>query len=1028
MKILTRQTIHSIIALLFVISGGLGLVYQIVWFKYLSLFLGNTTYAQTIVLATFMGGLAIGSAWWGRTVDRIKHPLRLYAFLELGIGVYCLLYPKFLEFLKSVFISIVVSAQLPSDGTAVLLLKFLTSLCSLIIPTIFMGGTLPILVRFISHKLEESGRNIAILYFLNSFGAVAGSLLAGFFFIRILGLSTTVYIAGIVNLLIGGVAVLLSMVRLEQEVPLPGEIEEPEILFPRRQIMIAVAVAGISGLAAMIYEVTWVRLLIPVLGSSTYSFSLMLVAFISGITIGSFIVSSLVQRVKNLSALLAWCQVAIVLSMLATLPLYERIPYEFWKAASILTRSDATYPIFLTIQFLFGFALMIIPTIFLGMSLPIATRIASRGIRVLGKSVGNVFAINTLGTVIGSLVAGLVLIPLIGIKHTIEFGIACNLCAGFLILFFSGTVQRRQIAIAIPIVLCAAIFYMIFVPTWNRNVMLSGVFRRINSNAECPSDYNEFVNQTGITNILYYKEGAAATVGVIEGRHGTENQKVLIVNGKPDASSKGDLPTQVLLGQLPCFIHPNPQNALVIGLGSGVTVGSVLTHPVQHVDCVEISPEVVEASAHFNEMNHRPLSDPRTTLYVEDALAYLKLTPRLYDIIISEPSNPWIAGIGNLYTTDYFEECKRRMNSGGLMVQWFHLYEMSDDLFQLVVRTFQSSFPYVSIWQPLSDDVIMIGSRMPMNMDFDKVQAVISLKNVKEDLQQIQLQDAASLLSLEMLSPKSVSRYIGAGYLNTEDHPRLEYGAPSAFFKGSGVIQLSRYDERMKCDSAGTQLQKRIENKQLTDDELRNIGFYHTNRPSLNLRFGYAILYSLQAEYQKDIPLLQRLAKTAEMMNMPDATLSFYKKLTELEPSDPDVLEKYAWLKYSIERTRTTMVTPIDTKESEDLLHKSISLAKDTVDRYRLRLADLFFGTQRFAKAVDQYARTIQIRGKYEGDAGIHDDALFLQLARCLNRMGKNDRAIGYAIQAVNINSKNVEARDLVYELWTRGMNEVKSK
>ena len=194
----------------------------------------------------------------------------------------------------------------------------------------------------------------------------------------------------------------------------------------------------------MIYEVTWVRMLIPVIGSSTYSFSLMLVAFISGITIGSLIVSAVFQRVKNLSSLLAWCQVGIVLSMLTMLPLYARIPYEFWKLASILTRSYATYPIYLTIQFIFGFILMIVPTIFLGMSLPVATRIAARGMNVLGKSVGNVFAINTFGTVFGSLLAGLVLIPLVGVKHTIEIGVGCNLLAGLFIFILVNSVPRRQ--------------------------------------------------------------------------------------------------------------------------------------------------------------------------------------------------------------------------------------------------------------------------------------------------------------------------------------------------------------------------------------------------------------------------------------------------------------------------------------------------------------------------------------------------------------------------------------------------------
>ena len=548
MKPLSRQTVHSIIGILFVVSGALGLVYQIVWFKYLSFFLGNTTYAQTIVLATFMGGLAIGSAWWGRKVDSTSQPLRLYTYLELGVGIYCLMYPKFLALLEHVFISIVVSAQLPSDGFVVLLLKLLISLCSLLLPTILMGGTLPVLVRFISRGLDESGRNIAVLYFLNSLGAVVGTILAGFFLIRLLGLSATIYTAAVLNLGVGGVALALTFLATVPEIDAPNEIEEPAIHFPRKEVLIAMLVAGISGLAAMIYEVTWVRLLIPILGSSTYSFSLMLVAFISGITIGSYIVSFLVRRLKNLSALLAWCQVGIVLSMIATVPFYMRVPYEFWKVASLLTHSEATYTIFLAIQFFLCFVLMIVPTIFLGMSLPIAARITSRSMEVLGTSVGSIFAINTLGTVLGSLAAGFVLIPLVGIKHTIEIGIACNFLAALLIILWSGSISRRHLKIACSIIFLFLLSYEVFVPGWNSSTMLSGVFRRIHVSTPVPPSYSDFVNNEKSRKVLYYKEGTMATVGVVESGAIHDIQRSLVINGKVDASSKGDLPTQVTAG------------------------------------------------------------------------------------------------------------------------------------------------------------------------------------------------------------------------------------------------------------------------------------------------------------------------------------------------------------------------------------------------------------------------------------------------------------------------------------------------
>ena len=1012
----------SIIGLLFVISGALGLIYQIVWFKYLSLFLGNTTYAQTIVLATFMAGLALGSAWWGRKVDRSPQPLKLYALLELGIGIYCLLYPKLLELLKDTFISIIVSSQLPSGGTAVLLLKLLTSLCSLLVPTILMGGTLPILVRFISQSVEESGRNVAVLYFLNSFGAIIGSMLAGFFFIRLLGLSTTIYSAAVTNILIGGLCILFvgEECRGWKYAKLKNH-KKQEILFPRREIILAIAVAGISGLAAMMYEVTWVRLLIPVIGSSTYSFSLMLVAFISGITIGSFIVSALVQRVKNLSLLLALCQVGIVLSMLVTLPLYARIPYEFWKVASILTRSETTYPIYLTIQFLFGFSLMIVPTIFLGMSLPVATRIAARGIDVLGKSVGNVFAVNTLGTVIGSLLAGLVLIPLIGVKHTIEVGIGCNLCAGLLVLLFTGAASRRQVFGALSVILFTVVIYSVFVPNWSQGMMLFGVFRQTNTDIKPPASYEEFVNQVTPAKVLYYKEGTMATIGVIEAEPQNDKQKILIINGKPDASSHGDLPTQLLCGQLPCLLHKNPQNVLVVGMGSGITVGSILTHPVKRVDCVEIIPEMVEAVSHFDDVNYRPFSDPRTNLFIEDALAYLKLTSQKYDVIVNEPTNPWIAGVGNLFTTEFFEACKRRMNPGGLMLQWFHLYEMNDNLFKMVVRTFQSSFTYVSMWQPLDMDMIMIGSDQPISIDYDKIQTAMTVKKINEDMQRIHIPDATTLLSLEMLSPESVFRYIGVGDLNTEDHPRLEYGAPSAFFVNTGVLQLERYDERMRCDSVAIQLKKRMENKQVTDKELRNIGFYHTYLNRGNIRFGFSVLRDLQMKHPKNIGLLERLSSVSERLNFYEEALMYRKILVNLQPNEPNALDKYAWLKYNLDRQKATILTPIDVKESEDMLYKSIKLVADTIDRYRYRLGNIFFGTQRFSKAKDQYARTIQIRSEYDSDPTFQDDVVFLQLARCFDNLGQRDRAFGYAMQAVNSNPQNQEARDLVYEIWMKG-------
>ena len=279
-----------------------------------------------------------------------------------------------------------------------------------------------------------------------------------------------------------------------------------------------------------------------------------------------------------------------------------------------------------------------------------------------------------------------------------------------------------------------------------------------------------------------------------------------------------------------------------------------------------------------------------------------------------------------------------------------------------------------------------------------------------------------------MLSPASVLRYVTAGDLNTEDNPRLEYNAPKAFFIGDAVSDLGRLDERLRLDTVGNELKRYLQQKLLTEKEIYNIGYFHTKQQSFNMRFGYALLRTLQKENQKNIPLFERLATTAESLNLTDEALSYYKKLTELAPATPAYLEKYAWLKYSTEHSYSTMLTPVKTEESEELLSKCIVLCGDTVDRYHFKLAELYYGTQQYAKAADQYARTFLLRTKYEGDAGIHEDGLYLQLAYCCQRLGKNDRAIGYALSAVNVNPKNDEAKDLFYELWLKGMNPLKYK
>ncbi|MBM4160189.1 MAG: hypothetical protein FJ217_03725 [Ignavibacteria bacterium] len=1021
MAAMRKRTIYSIIASLFIVSGAAGLAYQIVWFKYLSLFLGNTTYAQTIVLATFMGGLAIGAWLWGRRVDRTVRPLSLYGLLEIVIGVYCLVYPFLLRIFESGFVSIVHSLSLSSDSAAVLLLKLLVSVLTLLFPTILMGGTLPILVRFITQSLEESGKNVATLYFVNSFGAVVGSVLAGFFLVPMAGLRVTIFAAGIANLLIGGGAYFLGRLRFDFAVESKDEEEEVVRRFSGRQISLAVAVAGVSGLAAMIYEVSWVRLLIPVLGSSTYSYTLMVVAFISGITIGSLIVSGLIHRLKDLFGALALCQLAVGISMAATLPLYGRIPYYFWHIGAILTRTESTYPLYLAIQFAVGFAVMIIPTIFLGMSLPLASRIATRSVTVLGRSVGNVFSVNTLGTVVGSLGAGLLLIPLIGVRHAIEVGLMLNLLSGVVLIVFSTEITRVRRVATIAVAGLAMGVYFVSATDWNQSVLLSGVFRQFGKERMPPPSYADFVKATRSNKVLYFKEGASATVGVIQSPTKNGTQNVLMINGKGDASSVGDLPTQVLLGQLPMMFHPQPETVLVIGYGSGVTSGSVLTHPVSYVQSVEISPEVIQASKYFEHVNNNALRDPRMKLIVDDAIAFLKLSRLNYDAIISEPSNPWIAGIGNLYTTEFFQRCRERLNRHGVMVQWLHLYEIDDETFRLVIRTFRSVFPHVTVWQSLVSDMLLIGSKEPLVLNEEALRKKLGMPAVRADLERIQIPDVATLLSLQVLSSPRTAEYAGGGPLNAEERPLLEYWAPRAFYADRGANDINRFDERRTFGESSILLKERIESTPLTDDERLHIGLLHGDASRGNALIGYSMLVDYLSRHPRDVNVLEVMADLTERLGRSEEHLKYRERLAGLRPNDPVVLERYAWALFSDERPLSSAFAPFDARVPERLLKRCVELSADTVDYYHARLGDFYFRMQQFRAALESYSRALKTRENYDPDPRLRQDALLLQLAKCLRHLGDNGRAAGFALQAVNFNPRNEEARDFIYTIWTVG-------
>lgn len=857
---------------LFVLSGIAALIYQVVWFKQLSYFLGNTTYSQSIVLATYMGGLALGAWYWGKKADTFKKALLLFAILEITLSIYCFFYAPIFSFVEKNFISTVTSNGWASDSSIVLLIKFIVSGATILFPTFLMGGTLPILVKYLSSKLDQVGKNVSVLYFINSLGAVIGTILAGFFLIQTFGLLKTTYFAASIELSVGLISLYLSKFTLD---PLKAETTETNqspdsklFIISQSQFKLVLRIAALSGFSAMVYEIVWLRLLIPVLSSSTYSFTLILTAFIGGITLGSYLTYRYNSKIKNPLKFVGLCQFIIVVSILITLPLYEYLPYEIWKAASGPIGLPYDYSYYLFIQFTFVFLVIVVPTVFMGMSLPVLSRVAVSAVEHSGEITGRIFAVNTLGTVLGALIAGLFLIPTFGILTTIIIGLAINLLLSLNVYLQKDFVSTKYKIVLVSILaVCGFLFFRnVNSKSWAYPIMLSQVPRHINRSLP-PDTYKKFIS--GIKHgdkILYYKEGIGGTI--IAGIN--QNQIYLSTNGKADANSVTDLRTQVSLGLTPIILHPKAEQVFVIGFGAGTTIGYAMTHPnVKHGEVAEISAEVIEASVNFNGINEQPLKRKNLKVIKDDGVSALRLSPNKYDVIISQPSNPWSAGVGNLFTKEFFSDCKKKLNPGGYVAQWFSYYEMNDKSLKLILRTALNEFKFVSLWHIGKSDILLLCSETPFNFDLETIQK--NYDAVATKLEKINIYTFSAFLSQQLSSStKELTEYVGKGPINTENHPLLELWAPEAFYYNSAPSEFVVLDERKKFESSNLLLRNYMRKKGgLTQNEILQTGLFQSIGGCKELAFYMADLNpEIYLMWSRKAMAAGDKAKAQEYMNL----------------------------------------------------------------------------------------------------------------------------------------------------------------
>ncbi len=768
--------------LFFFVSGATGLIYEVVWTRLLTLVMGNTHYSVSTVLTAFMGGLALGSYAGGRLIDRKFNPLMAYAFLEAGIGLYCLLIPSLIELVFPVFQGVYLNWD--NSYTQASLVKFLICVAILIVPATFMGATLPVLSKFVSRDEADIGKDVGTLYSINTFGAVFGAWASAFIFMRLWGIQSTIWMTALLNIAIAVIIILVFKPPLKGSTSIETEYPLPPL--DKREKLILFSFA-LSGMVALIYQIAWNRILSLVLGSSIYAFSLILTVFIFGLALGTVSFSRLLSKFEDLMKAYGITQIIIGLSALLIIPQFENIPFvNRW----VYENFGQQFEFIQLTNFLIIFVLLIIPTFFMGAQFPLVIKMVVRKRQTLGRHVGRIYACNTLGAIVGSFLAGFIMIPGFGIQATLVSGVFLNVLLGMTILMLGARLNLNLKVYVLPAVVIFCLFTAKSMGPWDTSVISSGSFMpyRIADLKEAEMKKNK---------ILFFKEGMHTTVTT---ELSVSGNIFLRVNGKTDASLALDMRTQLLSGYLPMLFHPDPKSALVIGQGSGITLGAVEQFPVNEITLVEISPAVIAGSRFFDPFNHYALDDKRVTVKLEDGRNHIALSEMTYDVIVSEPSNPWISGVGALFTVDFFQLMKKRLNPDGVACIWVHT-NMSPDSFKSIIRSFSKEFAFVTMWESIAgDDYLLIGSEKKYELSYKKVLQYLSNETVGRDLHRIGINSISDLLSLMIMSREKLLEFSASAPLHTDDNSLLEFNAPKYVYKDERAVLVRQLTPFIKME------------------------------------------------------------------------------------------------------------------------------------------------------------------------------------------------------------------------------------
>jgi spermidine synthase len=745
------------LALLFLASGFSALVYQVLWTRLLSLVFGVTIHAASAVLASYMAGLAVGSLLAGWLGDRVRSPLRWFGYAEVFIGLTALASPFAIAAVQDAYVAL----HPALEGNVWVLTggRFLMASLVLLVPTMLMGATLPLVVKSSLTRVELLGSRAGLLYATNTTGAILGTLAAGFLIIPAVGIRASFFIAASLNVAIGIVAVMLAprATRAIERAMAVSLAEAPAAAAPAASADLVVSPAtravvlvvfAVSGFVALALEVVWFRVLALFLGQTVYAFTIMLAAVLAGIALGSAVVSPFMQRRLDWVGFLGLTEIGIGVAALLS---FSALARSYDLVVSLRPRFEGPVEEYFVPLVLTSFFSIFPAALLMGVAFPVGLRLWAAGRdreRHTARRIGVFYSLNVCGAILGSLAAAFLLLPLLGSRGSVVLLTVLSALGG-LALF--ATMANRRRALALAVAGSAA-----FVLAWSATpdpfaIALERLYRGDRT--------------------LWREEGVQATVAIHERGRGRDQFRLMLLDGRHQANDNP--PTLFVhrrIGQLPVALHPNPRRALVVGLGGGATPGAVALDPDLTVDVVELSAAVVRGAEWFSHANFDLLRRPNANIVVDDGRNYLMLTDRRYDVITADIIQPHHAGANNLYSAEYFRLVRRVLDYDGIVLQW--VGSSSEAEYKLIMRTFMSVFRHTTLW---GDGSLMIGTRHPLRISRAAFERKLADPRAAEALTAIGLTSFDRLRTQFIAGPEELRAFVGEGPILTDDRPTTEY-------------------------------------------------------------------------------------------------------------------------------------------------------------------------------------------------------------------------------------------------------------